>query len=600
MRNKISNRLLSFLNSKYILYFVMIGLTAAYLNHFFSPEWWNTDLGGFDWDQHFFYLESTRKPIIDFKQFPFWNPYYAGGIPILENPQIKFFAPTNLFSFFMGSVKGLKISILFYHLAGVLGCIHLFRNVLKFRTLPTLLSSILFLFCGWHSQQIFPGHSQFFSTPLLPFIAGFLVRFNTERKFKDCFSASLFMTILLSEGNIYIFLYLNLFLSLLVVYYFLTKETRFIAFNILKFLFLTFLLSSYRLFPEMDYFFHYGAFYKADTLSLNIFNAWDIFTNASQHPFLAVPIAGQEYRWWEYGNYIGVLPFLIFVSLIGFTKKNELPFLILLVLSLLLMLGNFHTFSPANLLSHIPGFSNIRCYARWSIVFVFIFSVLIGINLNRFIDKMFFYPNFQRSDSIKALFYTFLSAICIYFYTDISKKNGKNFKNIFIYSNVIVSENTQNFETRNSFPSYGADSSLLTGIFQNKSTRDAYENLLSNRNLPAAGDKNYRGEFFLTSGDVIKQTYWSPGELHFHTNVSKPGKLIINQNYNEQWKASSGHDIKNINGLIGVELLQGENNIVLYYLSDYFLLGSLLSITGLAFSIFWIFRQKSKNNPILF
>ncbi|TGN13732.1 YfhO family protein [Leptospira ilyithenensis] len=569
---------------KYSMYYIMIGLTIGYLNFLFTEEWWNTSLGGFDWDQHFFYLESTRKPIVDFKEFPFWNPYYGGGVPVLENPQVKFLAPTNLFSFFFGTIIGLKFSILFYHLVGSLGCIYLFHNVLKFHPFPALFSSILFMFCGWHSQHVFPGHSQFFSTPILPFIIAFLIRFIKEQKPIYCFLSSFSAALLLFEGNIYIFLYTNLFLSLLSIYYLFSKETRSITFDIWKFLILTFLLSSYRLLPEMDYFFQYGAFYKADSLSLNVWNILDIFTNSSQHPFLAFPIPNQEYRWWEYGNYIGYLPLIVFFSLLGFTKKADFPFLILLILSLLLMLGDFHFLSPAHLLSQIPGFSNTRCYARWGIVFVFIFSILAGTYLNRLIDLLTSLQIFKKSNYFKLALPIFLCFLSIFLYTDVRKKNAKNFKGIFIYPDIIKSEKLKNFETYPTFPSYGADSSLLSGIFNNKSTRDSYENLLSNKNLPAVGDKNYQGEYYLINAGEIKQTHWSPGELHFHTNLPEKNILIINQNYNPQWKTRSQHTIKNINGLIGIELSKGENNIELYYISNYFRLGAFLGIIGLLYS----------------
>ena len=114
-----------------LLIFIFL-LLIRFLRFTFSPDWFNNNLGGFDWDQHFFYLESIRKPVAEYGQFPLWNPYYVGGMPILENPQIKFFSPTFLFSILFGSIIGLKISVLFYYALGALGCIYLFYNCLNF------------------------------------------------------------------------------------------------------------------------------------------------------------------------------------------------------------------------------------------------------------------------------------------------------------------------------------------------------------------------------------------------------------------------------------------------------------------------------------
>ncbi len=77
-----------------LLYFCGIIFVFHFLRFFFLNGFDSVHLGQYDWDQHFFYLESSLKPIRDFGVFPFWNPYYVGGIGILENPQIKFFSPT--------------------------------------------------------------------------------------------------------------------------------------------------------------------------------------------------------------------------------------------------------------------------------------------------------------------------------------------------------------------------------------------------------------------------------------------------------------------------------------------------------------------------
>ena len=36
-------------------------------------------VGHFDWDQHLFYYASVLKSVIEYGQWPFWNPWYCGG-----------------------------------------------------------------------------------------------------------------------------------------------------------------------------------------------------------------------------------------------------------------------------------------------------------------------------------------------------------------------------------------------------------------------------------------------------------------------------------------------------------------------------------------
>ena len=42
------------------------------------------NLGILDWDQHFAYFESARRTVIDYRQFPLWDPFHCSGIPRRE------------------------------------------------------------------------------------------------------------------------------------------------------------------------------------------------------------------------------------------------------------------------------------------------------------------------------------------------------------------------------------------------------------------------------------------------------------------------------------------------------------------------------------
>ena len=74
-----------------------------------------------DWDQHLFYQDAPRTMLLQYGQFPLWNPYYGGGMPMLANPQSTFLSPVWIFVLIFGAVRGVKLEIVFYLVAGLLG-----------------------------------------------------------------------------------------------------------------------------------------------------------------------------------------------------------------------------------------------------------------------------------------------------------------------------------------------------------------------------------------------------------------------------------------------------------------------------------------------
>jgi len=93
-----------------LVIFILISLVVV-SPIFKNITYWGTN----DWDQHFFYYESARKSIIEYKQFPFWNPWYCGGNALLAHPESSFLYPLFIINLLFGTVVGLKIQI-FLHL----------------------------------------------------------------------------------------------------------------------------------------------------------------------------------------------------------------------------------------------------------------------------------------------------------------------------------------------------------------------------------------------------------------------------------------------------------------------------------------------------
>jgi hypothetical protein len=63
----------------------------------------------------------------------------------------------------------------------------------------------------------------------------------------------------------------------------------------------------------------------------------------------------------------------------------------------------------------------------------------------------------------------------------------------------------------------------------------------------------------------LESTHWSPNALGFRATLSRPTRVVVNQNYRRGWKSDVG-TVVSTDGLLSVELPQGESNVRLRFL----------------------------------
>jgi len=97
-----------------------------------------------DWDLAFTQHEIHRKIILEYRQFPLWNPYLSGGEPWLAHPESDFLSPFFILVLLFGTIKGTLTIYFFYTLMGLLGMYFLSRYY-KIKQTLCLLNAVLFL-----------------------------------------------------------------------------------------------------------------------------------------------------------------------------------------------------------------------------------------------------------------------------------------------------------------------------------------------------------------------------------------------------------------------------------------------------------------------
>lgn len=92
----------------------------------------------------------------------------------------------------------------------------------------------------------------------------------------------------------------------------------------------------------------------------------------------------------------------------------------------------------------------------------------------------------------------------------------------------------------------------------------------------------YKGEaYFLDHANKVDRIEWGTNEAVIHQRQDLPGTLVLNQNFDKEWKSDHG-EVFNYQGLIGVKLDGGTGSTIrITYSPKSFVLGFIISIASL-------------------
>lgn len=520
----------------------------------------NLLLGKFDWDLYTFHIEFLRKSYLEFGSFPLWNPYYGAGFPVWENPSSKFGSFTHLFALFVPSITALKISFVFYFvLAGLLNH-HSYQIYNKSSNLTSILFVCLFQFSGYFFQKFYAGHMNQIHGLFLPaLIFYFLYSIQNQKKIIVGFIIFITYT-LLSEGAIYTITqvtFLIFFLSGREI--FLSNQKKKSIFQFLLISCLVLVVLSFKWLPMVLFVFQVGRYFVPDQFPLQLSDFYPIFFGSSQHPLLSQSISQMQYRYWEYGNYLGQLP-LYLLPILVFTKRKLWFVLILFIFTIWIMIGKGNWINPVTFLEQIPIYSLERVYPRWSLSVVFLYVWCLAEVIQKFSEAF--------KEKYKIYFFGMVLILLTYHTLDVRKMNTKFLHEIFVLKPPTL--DIQNKETYpitvNSVPDYGSDSRMFPAITANLSINDIYENLTFYFSNQPFDSKDYHGEFYLyPSYQSIQPIEWKPDQFTFGP-LPKSKILVFNQKFHPGFVTNLPDvTLCSWNGYLAVELKKETSSLVVEY-----------------------------------
>jgi len=574
---------------KNIIFPILIFCVVSFI--FSSPILKNiTFWGQMDWDQFTFWNAVPKQTLLEYNQFPLWNPFANGGNVLLAHPHSPFLSPFYILVLLLGAVFALKLEIIIHLFIGLMGMFFLARYI-KVEKQGSYLAAFIYMLSSVYALHLTEGHTEWLAMAFMPCV--FLYYLKSWDTSKHILTAILFFALIFLSGSVDVLLISFTFLT---TYAFLKsiQIRKITPLRILLIIFTgTFLLCAIKMIPLIEFLLQYPRSIPemgttGPTLHRILLSKEQAFLDIlgweTTHKM------GWTYAWHEYGAYVGIIPIFLFIC--GAMKRlgKNWPLILTGVLSLIITAGYKDNINLWWFLHKLPIYSSFRVPPRFILGFIFILSLFAGFGLS-FIENLL--SSISKKRHAK-LYKTLSIAIIIFISLDLWSVNSPIFKNAFHIPPMKVERNAtfaqrynyMNFferkKTENVVGKETSKSSKYPIFLSNSGILDAYEVVgVKPVNVRVSSDPHYKGEFFLEKGyGTVSLKHFSPNRITLDVTANEKDTLVINQNYYIGWKVENGGrrlHAESFNGLIATPVLPGKQEIVFYFMPFSFLLGLFIS-----------------------
>ncbi|MEO0248349.1 MAG: YfhO family protein [candidate division WOR-3 bacterium] len=330
---------------------------------------------------------------------PLWNPYVFSGTPIIANIQASMFYPLGFLYYLIAPDRAYLYSTILHCILAAL-FMYVFVRSLGVSRSGAFLSGSIFALNGYFIAHIYAGHLSFVQNYIwIPLVFFFAVKIG-DRNLKYAIAGGLVFGVQVLGGFPQLAFYSLLAILLLSLYRCCSKWSqqglRAVARICVATLLLSlvgFLVAAIQLMPTYE-------FSRLSTRAGGVdyeFATMDSFPPTHLLTFLfpllfGSPVDGTywinnpPWQFWEYCGYIGIssLALILVASRKLVRDRTGRFFLLLSAAALFLSLGKYNPLYP--LIYRLPGFNSFRIPAQILFLYVFSFSVLSGMAIDRLND----------------------------------------------------------------------------------------------------------------------------------------------------------------------------------------------------------------------
>ncbi|HTY54244.1 MAG TPA: hypothetical protein VMB26_03535, partial [Candidatus Binataceae bacterium] len=480
-----------------------------------------------------------------YHQFPLWNPYKCGGMPMFGNPQSRILTPFFLLHLITGPVLGLQLEIIL-HLAIAWAGGYVLGRCMGFGPLASVVCASVFPASSWYYLHIGEGHTVFLPAAYLPWIAALFYISVERRKLLPAALSGLLVALVFFEGGLYLAIFVCILIACLALPMLLTRLSLWPLWSGAAIAIFTVGFSAVKLLPSVDVFRMYP---RAPMGGES--NPWWVLKICLFSHYQSILRNGPgSFGFQEYGAFISL--FFVALAILGavYGWRRPLPWLIAAAIFLELARGDTGPHSLWVLIRSVPLFAGLvtamRLPTRILIPFVLTVSVLAGSGAEMLCAKL------RRVGPWLA------GVLLLAGLVDVWIVGPPNLGLIFRDSTPTLTRSMQFRQMRQ----LGAKFNMTHVAQANMGALECYEYTDIDTNAVGYDETGYKGEQYLTGPGMVDLTRWTPNALSFDVTVFSPSELIVNQNYEAGWHLAQGlGKVSSDRGLIAIHLPAGRQHL---------------------------------------
>ena len=566
--------------------------------------------GGHDWDAAQLFRYLVVKSIRTFHQFPFWNPWTCGGHDAWsyvesDSTLVSPLAPL----FFLVDLRlAVRLETVALALIGGLGAWMLASRHTRSAAARTFVC-VLFVLNGRWTAQAAAGHVWHLYYGYLPWALYFYERAHGqsmmgqqrgESWWKNSIAVAVVLALMIYAGALYPFPHTCLAIGLYALVLTIQKRTvkPLLAAGIAGVAGLG--LAAPKLVPMMDLFRHSPRHID----SLETMDPWLMLKALTG----TTPQPTSQWGWHEYAFYIGLAATLVVIAAAIFVRGGTTrAFRVIGVIFVVLAAGNFHEYSPWNLLHQLPVFKSQHVPSRFLTTGMLALSIIVAIGVERVRERRKFWSSYGE---VLLLLGTALVAY------DLADTNRKDLQGAFFMllpPGLHVEEPFHQeqrtpqdlyYESRAwstpAMPAAMANVGVVectavgtVGVFAPKLPNGEIEG----RGAKGRGEPGYYGEYFTDSHvGTASVASFTPNVVEVKLDSARPGDLLVmNQNFDPGWTANGARAI-NFGDRVAARIGSSNETIVFRFRPRLFFHGLAIFVLtlGAIVAFFWRDHRKAR------
>jgi hypothetical protein len=531
-----------------------------------------TTAGTFDdWDQNSASQWSAYWVLHRYHQFPFWNPFECGGMPLLGDPQSHFVTPWFLLTMIFGPVVGLHLQVFIYDAIAWSGS-YVLGRVLGLRRISAICIGTAFAGSSWFFLRVAAGHMVIMVFVYLPWIiaAGWKASERGQLRYAALCGAVLALSFF--EGSPYPPLFEALTLALVLVGRAAVQlSARPLLALVLAAVF-TAGLGAVKGSPAMTTMASHPR--DTDVGFSNSFYALgeSLLSRYQDHNRPSL----NGWGFWESGAYVGLFAVIAVVGLLS--PRKAIPWILTAIVLFQLARGWTGPNSLYVWLHSMPFFSSTRLPSRILIPFALMVAVLAGIGIDAMCSR--------GSPSVLAV----CALLILIGGVDMLMVSRPNLHYVWMW---VVPPNLPpiNFVQFQRDPAI-AESSVVR---DSQGVVNCYVYTDWPTEAKGSNDQGYLGEQYMLGPGSVTLKRWTPNRLEYAVDAGAASSvMVINQNYDPSWRVMSGQgQAFSQDGLLAVRVPAGKSQIVLRYISMAAIVGLAISMLT-ALAAFMLIRWESQ------